>query len=72
MRHQLLALPAFIDADAALVARTAWRGLSRAMHHHTYELAPTVTELRGWHHDVTTLLPRLLPPGTGPDDTESS
>jgi hypothetical protein len=59
MRHQLLALPAFVDAEAALAARTAWYGLSRAMHHHTYELAPTVAELQGWHQDVTSLLPQL-------------
>ncbi|MGV9763593.1 hypothetical protein [Micromonospora tulbaghiae] len=59
MRHQLLALPAFADASTALLARTAWHGLSRAMHHHVYELAPTVAELEGWHRDVTRLLPRL-------------
>ncbi|MEU4477738.1 hypothetical protein AB0F68_06655 [Micromonospora sp. NPDC023966] len=59
MRHQLLALPAFVDASTALLARTAWHGLSRAMHHHVYELAPTVSELEGWHRDVTRLLPQL-------------
>lgn len=59
MRHQLLALPHFVDAEAGLVARTAWHGLSRAMHHHTYELAPTVAELQAWHRDVTFLLPRF-------------
>ncbi|MFI7080234.1 hypothetical protein ACIBO1_23320 [Micromonospora sp. NPDC049903] len=59
MRHQLLVLPTFAGAEAASRARTAWHGLSRAMHHHTYELAPTVAELRGWHQDVTALLPHL-------------
>jgi hypothetical protein len=59
MRHQLLALPAFASAEAALTARIAWHGLSRAMHHHTYELAPTVAELQGWHDDVIALLPHL-------------
>ncbi|MEU7921935.1 hypothetical protein [Micromonospora zamorensis] len=59
MRNQLLVLPAFAGAEAASRARTAWHGLSRAMHHHTYELAPTVAELRGWHQDVTALLPQL-------------
>ncbi|QOC92162.1 hypothetical protein [Micromonospora craniellae] len=59
MHHQLLVLPAFTDAETASRARTAWHGLSRAMHHHTYELAPTVAELRGWHQDVTALLPHL-------------
>ncbi len=59
MRHQLLVLPTFAGAGAASRARTAWHGLSRAMHHHTYELAPTVAELHGWHQDVTALLPQL-------------
>jgi hypothetical protein len=59
MRQQLLALPTFVDAETAQTTRTAWYGLSRAMHLHTYELAPTVAELDGWHRDVTFLLPRL-------------
>ncbi|HEX6968299.1 MAG TPA: hypothetical protein VF174_05750 [Micromonosporaceae bacterium] len=59
MRHQLLALPRFAGPEAALTARTAWHGLSRAMHHHTYELAPTLAELRGWHEDVAALLSHL-------------
>ncbi|GAA0380471.1 hypothetical protein GCM10009541_23780 [Micromonospora gifhornensis] len=59
MRHQLLALPVFAGTEAASTARIAWHGLCRAMHHHTYELAPTVAELRGWHEDVTALLPQL-------------
>ena len=59
MRHQLIALPTFAGTEAASTARTAWYGLSRAMHHHTYELAPTVAELHGWHQDVTSLLPHL-------------
>ncbi|BCL16063.1 hypothetical protein [Micromonospora sagamiensis] len=61
MSRQLLALRAFAGDETALIARTAWHGLSRAMHHHTYELAPTLAELRGWHRDVTDLLPRLKP-----------
>lgn len=59
MRHQLLVLPTYAGIEAASRARTAWHGLCRAMHHHTYELAPTVAELRGWHEDVTMLLPQL-------------
>lgn len=61
MRHQLLALPRFAGPEVALTARTAWHGLSRAMHHHTYELAPTLAELRGWHEDVSSLLAQLHP-----------
>ncbi|CCH17808.1 hypothetical protein [Micromonospora lupini] len=73
MRNQLLVLPTFAGAEAASTARTAWHGLSRAMHHHTYELAPTVAELRGWHQDVAALLPQLEladpagPKGSRPD-----
>lgn len=59
MRNQLLVLPAFAGTEAASTARVAWYGLCRGMHHHTYELAPTVAELRGWHEDVTVLLPQL-------------
>lgn len=68
MRHQLLALPIFAGAEVAATARAAWYGLSRAMHHHTYELAATAAELQGWHRDVMSLLPRLdAPPGTTTD-----
>lgn len=56
MRAQLLLLPQFADREAALMAREAWLGLSRAAHHHAYELAPTAPELRRWHTDVTSLL----------------
>lgn len=59
MRHQLLALPSFAGTRATVLARTSWHGLSRAMHHHTYELAPTIAELRSWHDDVAALLDHL-------------
>ena len=59
MRHQLLALPHFAVIPVAATARGAWYGLSRAMHHHPYELAPTVAELRDWHHDVTGVMEAL-------------
>lgn len=49
MRCQLLSLPAFLR-DQALAARAshAWSALSRACHHHEYELPPTHAELEGW------------------------
>ncbi|MEV4516100.1 hypothetical protein AB0K00_44960 [Dactylosporangium sp. NPDC049525] len=61
MRHQLLALPVFADPEIAAIGRSAWHGLSRAVHHHTYELAPTVAELEGWNRDVARLVNRLAP-----------
>lgn len=55
MRTQLLVLPVLAGDEAGGTARGAWHGLCRAVHHHSYELPPTVAELRGWHRDVTTL-----------------
>ncbi|GLH99802.1 hypothetical protein [Phytohabitans aurantiacus] len=59
MRHQLLALPVLADRDTAALATSAWHGLSRAMHHHTYELPATVAELQGWLKDTATMIDRL-------------
>ena len=54
-RTQLLALA--VVADEAVHQQTAqlWSRLSRAGHHHHYELAPTAAELRGWLDEVRTL-----------------
>jgi hypothetical protein len=62
MRAQLLLLPLYTTAmpDAAPLAREAWLGLAGAAHHHAYELAPTVPELRNWHAAVSQLV-ALLP-----------
>lgn len=51
-RAQLLALARTVDADLGLRCTQLWHGLSRAAHHHAYELAPTSAELRGWHRGV--------------------
>lgn len=59
MRAQLLTLPKFVaDALAADVSEL-WHALSRAAHHHEYELAPTASELRSWHDDATRLVSEL-------------
>jgi len=55
MRSQLIILPVVAGDTVAGVARRAWNGLSRAVHHHTYELPPTAAELRGWYEDVVHL-----------------
>jgi hypothetical protein len=62
MRPQLLLLPRYIGADAAQHTRQAWSDLSRVAHHHPYETAPTATELRRWHDQVTTILADLACP----------
>ncbi|PYQ05628.1 MAG: hypothetical protein DMF82_08080 [Acidobacteria bacterium] len=57
MKVQLICLRTYLG-DADLAARTghAWSALSRASHHHPYELAPTVDELRGWLSVVEELI----------------
>lgn len=48
-RAQLLTLTRTVDSDLGYRATTLWHTLSRAAHHHAYELAPTGAELRTWH-----------------------
>lgn len=50
---QLLCLREYLD-DEELAERAAyaWSALSRACHHHVYELVPTVDELARWMDDV--------------------
>ena len=46
-RAQLLCLTVYLsDRDLARNTVAAWSDLSRACHHHPYELAPTADELR--------------------------
>ncbi len=48
-RAQLLSLGAYLpDPALAADAYQCWAALSRALHHHPYELAPTSSELKGW------------------------
>ena len=57
MRVQLICLRTYLgDADLAARAGHAWSALSRASHHHAYELAPTAAELRGWFSVVEELI----------------
>ena len=51
-RAQLLTLTRTVDADLGLRCTQLWHALSRAAHHHAYELSPTSAELRGWHRNV--------------------
>lgn len=47
-RQQLICLHEYMDTAKAGELAHAWAALSRACHHHPYELAPTVGELEGW------------------------
>jgi hypothetical protein len=60
VRAQLICLRSYLG-DAELAARTshAWSALSRACHHHPYELAPTSAELRAWFAIVGELMQRV-------------
>ena len=52
LKAQLLCLPSYIDSDAAQRAAHTWVVLSRACHHHPYELSPTADELDRWVEDT--------------------
>lgn len=58
-RSQLLALGVVADAQTQHHATELWNTLSRAAHHHHYELAPTAAELRGWLDGAALLCMRL-------------
>ena len=46
---QLLCLVAYLNKkELAHETADAWAALSRACHHHPYELSPTADELHGW------------------------
>jgi hypothetical protein len=51
-RAQLLTLSRTVDPDLGRLGTELWHVLSRAAHHHPYELAPTGDELRSWHREV--------------------
>lgn len=48
MRAQLLVLRNEVTPNLAAEAEYAWAALSRACHHHPYELVPTAEELGQW------------------------
>jgi hypothetical protein len=57
MRVQLICLRAYLgDAELAARAGHAWAALTRACHHHAYELAPTAAELQAWLSMVDALV----------------
>lgn len=48
MRAQLLCLDGYLPAPLPRQAHQTWASLSRASHHHAYELPPTRDELLAW------------------------
>jgi hypothetical protein len=62
MRTQLICLRSYLE-DPKLAARAghAWSALSRASHHHAYELAPTAAELQAWFSVVEELIDSVEP-----------
>jgi hypothetical protein len=58
-RAKLLMMRRHRNRDTARRATFAWVALSRATHHHCYELAPTAAELRHLHAEVTAILDDL-------------
>lgn len=67
MRAQLLCLPDYLEPDLAARTSVTWAELSRACHHHAYELPPTAEELAGWL-EVTGQLTRDCPEVAAPSD----
>jgi hypothetical protein len=66
-RPQLICLSAYLpNRDVAVRAIHAWAALSRACHHHPYELAPSAGELRGWLDAVDEVLAALAAPASRP------
>jgi hypothetical protein len=51
-RAQLVCLQQVVGSEAAVRAGWCWVELSRACHHHPYELAPTTAELKAWIADA--------------------
>ena len=55
-RAQLLCLRSYVDPAVAECADETWTALSRACHHHAYELLPTAAELGTWLESVDELV----------------
>ncbi|CAN5538089.1 hypothetical protein BH20ACT21_BH20ACT21_09720 [soil metagenome] len=58
-RSQMLCLRSYADEQLAEEANHTWTALSRACHHHAYELSPTASELKRWMRSVTDVVDSL-------------
>ncbi|MEV0340017.1 hypothetical protein AB0H49_13380 [Nocardia sp. NPDC050713] len=65
MRAQLLALRVYAGPETGAQVAAVWAALSRAAHHHDYELAPSVTELRRWREQTAAIAGVLARVGDG-------
>lgn len=63
MRAQLLALRAYAGPGTAAAVAALWSALSRAAHHHDYDLAPAVADLRRWREQTAALSAALAQSG---------
>lgn len=61
MRARLIVLRHRADVATAEILESAWLGLSRACHHHAFELAPAETEIRALIERVESARPRKSP-----------
>lgn len=69
-RPQLICLASYLaNADVAARATHAWGALSRACHHHPYELAVSPAELRNWLDAVDAALAAMAAPTAGSRDS---
>jgi hypothetical protein len=59
MRSQLVCLRGFVPSKVATHTAHLWWVLSRACHHHAYELAPTARELGSWLDDADAVIAGL-------------
>jgi hypothetical protein len=66
---QLLCLPTYAPTEPALEARYLWSVLSRACHHHPYELAPIPAELDEWIRGVERVAQAIAPATAGREPT---
>jgi len=64
-RAQLLALRIWLPSELAGRVAYAWVALTRATHHHAYELPPTAIELAGWLETTDELSRRVANRGAG-------
>jgi hypothetical protein len=56
MRSRLILLRELGDSEKGRIAKLAWDGLSRACHHHAYELQPSEMEVRALVEMVQTFM----------------